>query len=200
MQPQGVAVGDGYAYIAGYNDWIIVDIDPPEEAHIVTTVHYGVQGIKGDIVAANGMVYLYGQSKIMAYDVSNPGNPEFKGSISFWGPTHPFDHMLARNGFLYVNGILIIDATDPTDMFVSATSVNDFSKGSMHLMGGFLFTAAADEGVGIFDIFPPGTIEPVYNMPVSDDESAYYIACRSGYMFVSTCEVYRNGLRIYKWW
>jgi hypothetical protein len=162
-------------------------------------VGYGVQGIHGDIVAENNMVYVFRPSELFAYDVSNPESPELQGSLHF-GSNFPTDFLLARNGFLYVKGIYIVDATDPADMFVSATALNDFSLGSMHLMGGFLFTAAGEEGVGIFDVFPPGTIQPVYNLPIGDNDYAWYIACRSGYMFVSTAQTYKNGLRIYKWW
>jgi len=199
-QPEAIAVKDGYAYLAGIHQWMVIDVDPPGDAHVVKTIDWGVDWPNGSLAVAGTRLYLRSQNELRAYDVSIPEEPVFLGNMDFSFFLDPSDFLLARGNYVYMSGILVIDATDPSDMHVCDVAQNDFSEGNMQLMGGFLFTACGSEGVGIFNVFPPGTIEPVFNLPIHDNHYSQYLACRNGYMFISTSQMYTGSMRLYKWW
>jgi hypothetical protein len=196
-----VVAKNGYAYVANWHagsSTLVIDINPPEDAHIVTTLPYrgACQGISPD-----NKLYCYGNNGIAVYDLADPANPQYLASGVDLGNIRGFD---VRNNYAWVgiqDSIKVVDVSDPMNMHVANETPVLFEPRRLKAMGGFLFAPADELGLWIAQIFPPGTIEPVFNLEMPEFHfKAVDVATQNGYMYVTTESADANGLRIYKWW
>jgi len=71
----GVAVDNGYAYVA-YSGLYIVDVDPPEDSHVVNHIYFGEDwyaSVSLDVCAAGGLAFLCDRDAgVVVIDVSSP--------------------------------------------------------------------------------------------------------------------------------
>ena len=196
--PGSLAVGNGYAYIPGGEGLIVVDVDPPEDAHIVA-VHESLQAF-GDITIKGNYIYILTAHAVKVYDATSPENLVQIGGMSF---ENSGGTIMARANYAYIgtwDGVYVVDVSDPSAMEITDEAHFEFTSRNIHLMGGFLFTASGGDGVGIFKIFPPGTIEPVFNLAMPDGVGVGHVACKDGYMFLEAGFSHIGRFRVYKWW
>ena len=200
--PQALDAAGGYAYVGGNNGWAVVDIDPAYDAHTVASFTFPT-GIKA-VRCNDEILYLLSYNRLMAVDVSDPWNLQFLGMLDL--PDWEIVGFDAIEGCVYISvdspsRLYVIDATDPENMAISDSADYPFTAGQIHIMGGYLHTASKKEGIGVFNIFPPGTIEPYSNIWTLPFFSADYVACRDGYIYFSSRGDWQaKGLRIYRWW
>jgi hypothetical protein len=192
---------NGYAYVSDMvKGLLIVDIDPPQDSHVVG--HYPIGGFERSLdISPDGRLYCSSGDGLAAYDLSDPENPLLLGLSPQLGYVYA---VAARKNFVYVesqSSIYVLDVSNPSNMHVVDQADVLFSPIFVDLMGGFLFASAGEQGVWIAKIFPPGTVEPVFNLELPEFHfEALDIVAESGYMYVTTQSTNANGLRIYKWW
>lgn len=193
-----LAVGNGYAYIPSGEGLIVVDVDPPEDAHVVA-VHESIHAW-GDITIKGSNIYILTSHAVRVFDATSPEAPVQIGGMSF---ENSGGTIIARANYAYIgtsDGVYVVDISDPSAMEITDEAHFEFTSRNIHLMGGFLFTASYGDGVGIFKIFPPGTIEPVFNLAMPDGRGVGYVACKDGYMFLEAGYSHIGRFRVYKWW
>jgi hypothetical protein len=191
---------NGYAYFATNENIIVADIDPPEESYIAaeldTPFPIRLCALK------NNRLYCYSEEYgLQVLDVTVPTNPQLLGGMPYFGDLRGF---VVRKNYAYAGGIdsiMVIYIGDPQAMEIVAEAHVPFEPKELFLMGGFLFAAAGDDGVWIANIFPHGTINPVFNLEMPPlHHYTTDVACQGGYMYVTTESYDADSLRIYKWW
>jgi hypothetical protein len=72
---EGVAVSDGYAYLATYHDLFVIDVSPPEEAHITQTILYDTSySTYSDISISGNCGVLLGHYYIAIININPPAS------------------------------------------------------------------------------------------------------------------------------
>ncbi len=200
--PRTLDAAGGYAYLGGEHGWLIVDIDPPADAHIVAS--WAQPSDITGVTATGQRLYIIGEESLIACDISDPANPAQLGQFDLAG--WDINGFTALDNYVYLSqktpdSLHVIDATDPADINVTDVIEVPFCAGRLRIMGGYLYTAGEEDGIGVFDIYPPGTVEAYSNLLTLPFFSANYISCDEGYIYFASGGTWQDyELRIYKWW
>jgi len=183
-----VSVSNGYAYLPD----CVVDVDPPQEAHIVKNVgvfYYGYDNaIQGD--------YEYvadGPKGVKVIDISQPELAEVVHTIETPGSAYG---VCADGGYLYVadwdNGLHIVDISTPESAYILKTVDTPGGANSVDVAGGYAYIADWNEGLQVIDVDPIDSATIVKN--ISGDGSAENIEINNELAIFT--DYYQAGIRI----
>lgn len=156
-----VPEGSGYAYALGpYGDLEIIDIDPPEEAHVSYTFHILDAEFADGIAYENGLIYLITASassddtcQMAIVDVDPP---EFACVVNVID-TAPGFEMVADNGYVYATGyggMKVYDVDPPESAHLVAGGVTPCDQiSATHITrdGKYFYVSDSECGLFIFE-------------------------------------------------
>jgi len=190
-----VAVSGSYAlvatssYVAPYH-WrlLVIDIDPPESAHIVNTVQTGWAGYVCDLAVSGGSACLTTRVQsgpdLFVVDIDPPESAD----IVFWTPL-PFSSdadVAAADGYAYVLsgwGIEIYDI-DPPESTHGVRTLDSAHDEGIAVSGGYAYVADWHFGLQIIDVDPPESAYIVNS--VDTPYNARDVVVSGGYAFVTS--------------
>ena len=150
VSPNDVAVSEGYAYVVGIDDGlVVVDVSDPTMPGVV-----GGFACDGYAVALDaGYAFVAGyEDGLMVFDVSDPMNPVEVDVIPQPWPTD----VDVVGGFAYVSAgydLLIYDVSDPNALLeVGSVSTRTIA---VSVSGGNAFSAGFEDGLRIVDVGDP---------------------------------------------
>ncbi len=108
----GLAVDGGYAYLA-CPDLVVIDVDPPEQAEVITTLD--MPHTTSDVVVAGNYAFVTNQlNNLQIVNIEQPDTPYITGSLELPSPAA---NIITHAGYAYVpafcRGMYIVDITDP---------------------------------------------------------------------------------------
>ncbi|MDH7594461.1 MAG: hypothetical protein QHG99_09000, partial [Methanomicrobiales archaeon] len=116
---RGLDTDGRYLYVAGVNDFLIVDISRPDDAHIVSRVN-NINGSIRDVRINGNYAYIASQKVgIITIDVADRSNPVVLHNIRLDAQNKPW-RMTVRGGYLYTgmegeNRLNILSLSDPSE-------------------------------------------------------------------------------------
>ncbi len=205
-----IVISGDYAYVGSYYGIEIMDISNP-----ISPSHFGK--ITDDAsVLLSGVLdlevygdYLYAISQdeqgIQIIDISDPSNPTPAGQIVDDGTTllripsnitiaGRYAYVLTNGGFVFENGMEILDISDPTSPIHVGSLLDDGTTtlqgaSSIVVSGKYAYiTASTDEGIAIVDISDPSNPTQVGSLTKStipELENPDDIAVNGKYAYVS---------------
>jgi hypothetical protein len=185
-------IRDGYAYVASGSSLKIIDIDPLETAHLVSSVETPDQAqclsIDGDraYVLAKGM---YPAKNLFIVDIKDPGSPQLITEIP---APRDSDEMVVHDGYGYFPidwwdcGLHIVDLRSPA----SASIVNTITLppdahncGGIAVSGNYAYFTDRFTGLHIVDITNPPTAAIVKDIDTPGITS-WDVAIKDGYAYI----------------
>jgi len=149
-----IEVSGGYAYVAA-NKLVVVDIDPPAEAHVVTEL--STQGADGIAIDGDYCYLSKEDSGLRVVDISNPEAPELVNSL-YINTARPGIAVEGNYAYhLTGSGFAVIDIETP-----ESASVVTYAGGlawlkSIVISDGIAYMAQSqwDGGFAIYDVSDP---------------------------------------------
>ncbi len=153
----GVALAEGYAYVADDYGLQIVDVDPLESAYIVKSV-YTPGGANG-IAASSGYACLTIPSgEIHLIDIDPPESAYIVNTVDTPGMA---SEVAMSGDYAYVAdneyGLQIIDISPPESAYIVKTVDTPGNASGVRLSGEYAYVADREFGLQIIDISPPGS-------------------------------------------
>ncbi|MFC2075456.1 T9SS type A sorting domain-containing protein [candidate division KSB1 bacterium] len=148
-----VVVSGTYAYLATDGGLAIVDVTNPASPVYTTYFDYAVNDVA---VSGNIVSVVNGNTQIIAnYDVSDPYNPSWIGSLDIYGSNQD---IAVSGGYAFVTGgneLRVIDISDPmymteVDYYTASANINDV----FFVPGDHIFLAQ-DYGLDILEFTTP---------------------------------------------
>jgi hypothetical protein len=176
-----IAVSGQYAYISQNASLQIIDIDPPESAHIINTVE--IPETAGSIVISGGYAYVTTMLKgLQIIDIDPPESAYIVNAVDTPDYANSVD---VHNGYAYVadsqSGLQIIDI-DPIESAHIVNAVDtSWNAVDVAVSGGYAYLTVDMAGLQIIDIDPP---EAAFIKKTVDFVSAYAIALSDGYAYI----------------
>ena len=181
---ESVYVSNGYAYVAS-DDLYIIDVDPPESAHVVQVVDcdyvFGVY--------ASGS-YAYATDHYLGLKIINIDPPESAyivntvitapGAIALWG-------VCEIGGYAYVEdefaGLRIIDVDPPESAYIVKTVPTALNAWHVAVSGGYAYVSSYDVGLQIIDVDPIESASIVRTVGLAP---SYGLCVYNGYAYVAS--------------
>ncbi len=156
---------DGVLFASGAG---IRSIDIAQPAELLTLASINPAGQELDLCAVGTTVYSAQSSSGFAItDFADPANPQELGTFT----AHSVGDLTASGDFVYSAGVGLIEAvdvSDPTLPLVTDAVPYTSYVGSMHVFYDHLYVAEGTNGVRIFDISTPGTLNEIGLIPAQD--------------------------------
>lgn len=156
----GVYVSGGYAYIAaGYVGLKIVNVSNPSNPVDVAAVN--TAGFSSDVVVNSTYAYVADSyNGMLILDVSNPANPIFKSKFTGTGQILG---VYASNNNVYcadnTYGIENVNVSNPSSPTKAGYIQTNSSANNIFYFGGYIFLAAAEGGLGIYQPANPSDLK-----------------------------------------
>jgi len=155
----GVYVSNGYAYVVGNSFYLsIIDIDPPESAHVVKYVATPDYDFISGVCVSNGFAFVtevdYG---LRIIDIDPPESAYIVKSVPTSGSAI---RVCVSNGFAYVasgyHGLQIIDIDPPESAYIVKSVDDIYFATDVYVSGSFAYvTDGYVNKLEIVDIDPP---------------------------------------------
>ncbi len=180
-----IVAKDGYVYIGGLQ---IIDVDPPEEAKIVTTCI--TPGSAGDVAVDGCYAYVADGAKgLQIFDISSPESVSFIKNIQLSGPVSEVE---VENGYAYTDGggLWIIDVSVPQNARWVNTVGDLYKASDLEVKGGYAYVAVQHHFCGtggvsnslrIYDVDPPESAHLVISVP---DVHPVKVTVDNGYAYI----------------
>jgi hypothetical protein len=189
----GVAVSDGYAYLGGLYNLVVLDVSVP-------TAPAHVRDVVGDFeardVAIDGdTLYIAGgQYGMVIYSLSDPTTPTYVTSFNPMGYGYTDGLTIAGNYAYLADGIYgmrIVDISDPTSPDqVGKYPVEGYNhSGSfvkVALGGDFAYLADEEQGLWVIDVSAPTA--PAYHSHVGITYGVVDVAFANNHVFTVNCQ------------
>ena len=168
-----VAIQGRYAYVNRGSYYMqIYDVTNPTAPTLLSQIQYSALTFVSHLEVQGDYVYAVGgnANKFFIIDVSDPGNPAFKGSITSWNST-PYD-IKVRGQYAYVcegaasGGLNVIDITDPNNpVRIKRLTLSTGSNWShIYIDGSYAYLVGNDSNrFAIVDITDPYNPVEKYN-------------------------------------
>ncbi|MBN1810743.1 MAG: hypothetical protein JXA14_02795 [Anaerolineae bacterium] len=193
----GVAVVDGYAYVAGTHLWV-VDISNPADPAGVGFYDLDVvdcsRGLRMGILIAGDYVYLTEYPGLVVIDVSDPSQPvevaAYENSLLSHGMAMVEGYIYvgmfssgACRDLAYLGGLQIIDVSDQSRPIWAGAYAAPAVAVTVKVAGDYALVAAETDGLRIMDVSDPA--DPIE--VGSYGESVVDVAVTDDYAFVADC-------------
>ncbi|MCK5538040.1 MAG: hypothetical protein KAI79_14540, partial [Bacteroidales bacterium] len=149
-----VYVSGNYAYVAGYEDGLVI-IDVSDPLAPVTTGTYNTSSAYGVHVSGKYAFVVDGSSGLEIIDISDPSAPVTTGTYNI---TSAYGVYVSGNyAFVAVNsqGLQIIDVSNPSVPVLTGTYNTSGYAQDVYVSGKYAFVADNLGGLVIIDIFDP---------------------------------------------
>jgi hypothetical protein len=188
-----VSLSGNYAYVAVSLGLQIIDISDPSNPKFKGSykTHLHTWGITISdnyaylVNCCGAMGHRYEPDGLLIIDISNPSNPQFKGSYKT--PDGLFILAISGNyAYLasYISGLLqIVDISDPINpTFKGSYDMPSHTTIGMAISGNYAYIANKDLGLRIIDVSDPSnpTLKGSYDVP----DEAWNIAVSGNYAYV----------------
>lgn len=151
----GVDVRDSIAVVAaGSSGVFVVDILPPEAAHVIGSIS---GGMAYEVQISGGIAYvandLYGLRMI---DITNPANPHIAGE---WDTLQRTNDIAIAFPFAYLavdsDGLQIVNVSDPAAPFLTGTVGTPFNARDVAVKGDYVYISQSHNSIPIVDVSDP---------------------------------------------
>jgi hypothetical protein len=187
---QGVAMANGYAYIADHFDGLqIIDVRDHYRPHIVAS--FPMQDRTSNVYVKDDIAYLSSGPELHIIDIRNPFSPLTVSRINTPGWPH---RVIVENGLAYIaehtSGLQVIDVSDALNpVIVGSVDTPSYALG-VALSGGFAYIADGNSGLQVVDINDPS--RPVLVGSIDTPGFARNVAIHSTYAYIS--DEFEGGL------
>ena len=149
-----VAVWDNYLLThGGQRGFWVIDIAIPSAPLPLSFTATGDDG-NGGVFVSDGLAFIAdGKAGLLIYDLADPADPQFAGSLDTWGNTMD---VIVREGIAYVaddhGGLLLVDVTNHSHpQLAGSVGVTGNSVG-LALSPPYVFVASGQGGLHIVDV------------------------------------------------
>jgi hypothetical protein len=155
---QDIYVADGYVYGACYAQGLqIVDVDPPENAEVVSTVH--ISGDAYRCCVSGDYVYVTCRDGLYIIDITSPTTPDYIKLVD----TLMVSSIAVADGYVYVTNhglgyFLTIDVDPPMDAYTVSTVDIPACPNALFADNGYVYIASGNSGIQIMDVDPPESV------------------------------------------
>lgn len=149
--PEKLAVENGYAYVAGMDDFIIADVDPPNSGYVIMTID--TAGTPEKIALDNGFAYIAnndGGLKIV--DIDPPENAFISNTVYL--PGHTRD-VCVQDGYAFMvntTGLFVIDVGIPGGEAIATTFDTVGWPEMAAIWGEYLYYTGSRDGFHIVEL------------------------------------------------
>ncbi|MDP8208609.1 MAG: T9SS type A sorting domain-containing protein [Candidatus Electryonea clarkiae] len=165
-----IDVEDGIVYAAaGYDDNYFAVLDLNDFENPTELVRYQLNANVDNITCNGERLYVSSNDRIIAFDVSDPSDPQRLGHHGGLGVF--FFRIAVKDSIVYVadpvdgNGLYVINFANPASpVLIDQYSEIDWPE-AITISGNFLYLAEAEEGIKIFDISNPSDLQLVGTYP-----------------------------------
>lgn len=177
-----IDVSNGYAYLSGYNDPVkIIDVDPPESAHIVSSVD-----VEGKIAVQDNYAFVVNKNNITTIDISSPEDAYIAGvrtdmykSVVYCLEIEGDYAYLAYKGWIGTH-VQVYDISQPIDIIVKGTvKIDGGYVNGMDYLDGYLYVPGGS--INIIDVSNPDYPYIAHHKSHQDSTD---VVIADGYMFV----------------
>ncbi len=153
-----IGINGDFAYVASYDSLRIIDLQNP--AQPVKIASLPIQYSYPKIALRDNLLYILGEGTVKLYNIADPFLPQLLSSISFTGGAVS---MAWQNEYLYLGkedgNILVYDVSNAA----LPVQIGQMTAGEMideiYVSGNKLYVAAGDQGMRVYQMLSPVTIE-----------------------------------------
>ncbi len=191
----GVALSDGYAYVADDYGLQIIDFEPLESAYIVKSIH--TPGGAQEVAVTEAYAYVAdGESGLQIIDIDPLESAFIVNTVDT--PGHALE-VVALGAYAYIadgeSGLQIIDIDPPQSAYIVNTVDTPDAAYGVALSGDYAYVADGESGLQIIDIEPP---ESAYILNTVDTPGSARggVTVSGDYAYVALYYAYNSGLQI----
>lgn len=196
----GVNVSGGYAYVSFKSYlFVIVDVDPPEFAHIVKTI--GIpKGWTSRATIAGDFAYVpAGGPGLIIIDIQEPESAEVIHTIDTEGYTLA---VAVEGDFAYIadgrGGLLLVDIDPPGEAEIVNTVEIAWGCEDVAISEGFAFIANQQAGLTLVDVRNPDLAYIDRTIETKGEASRIAISNGYAYLRVTPDNIWPNNLEIFR--
>lgn len=153
-----ITVHDGYAFISGFNGFVVLDVSDPADPSIRFS---GPMQNGGWIRIDGDYMYAADDDLIDVFDISNPESPDALYNLgSFTGRGIAIDGDNLYVGTLQ-HGVLTADISDPTQATMVTTDGPGNQIHDLRFQDGYLFAGDDNDGFLVLDASDPANLSQV---------------------------------------
>ena len=204
---RAIAIENGYAYLPAvgptnppypfqYQEFYIIDIDPPESAYVIKKVYMPYPGSARSVEIYGGHAYVAAfEGGLQIVDIYSPMEAHLAHAVDTPGTA---SGVAVADGYAYIAdseyGLQIIDIDPLLSSFIVNTVDTPGNANEVVVYNGYAYVADGDYGLQIIDVDPPQSAHIVSYIDSMDDVTRVDVS--NGYAYIMG----DNGLRIIKLW
>lgn len=152
---QDVDIVGGYAYISGY-DFYIVDVTSPSQPRIVATLELFDPG---GIAVDGDHAFVANRAEISAYDISDPAQPRWVASTRTLGFGRHYGAAVRGQHAYFVgnDGLVVVDISNPVAPPLLGQVSTPGHAQEVDVANGLVYVADREGGLLVVDVSDPTT-------------------------------------------